>query len=170
MAEKQAGELSLRIGLTLGQLQSDFLAADKTKILEVQERSLTQLFEMQRDKLTLATKAYREYTDSKGANATVTKNLETAMERERLAVARLEAQLKSLSTQKISLDTTQIQENISRPNSNIQNVKIKAEIDTSKLQGATAAFDAQKIHISDLTKELESVEEDDENHEDCEEQ
>ena len=35
MAEKQAGELSLRIGLTLGQLQSDFLAADKTKILEV---------------------------------------------------------------------------------------------------------------------------------------
>ena len=105
--------------------------------------------------MTLATKAYREYTDSKGANATVTKNLETAMERERLAVARLEAQLKSLSTQKISLDTTQIQENISRPNSNIQNVKIKAEIDTSKLQGATAAFDAQKIHISDVTKELE---------------
>ena len=84
MADKQAGGLSLSIGLTLGQLQSDFLAAeqtikqgmsalnrqqnivklrmeadvtgldavaDKTKILEVQERGLTQLLTMQVDRL-----------------------------------------------------------------------------------------------------------------------
>ena len=30
MAEKQAGGLSLRTGLTLGQLQSDFLATKQT--------------------------------------------------------------------------------------------------------------------------------------------
>ena len=188
MAEKQAGGLSLRIGLTLSQLQSDFLAAeqtvrqgiaalnrqqnivklkmqtdlsgldaaaDKTKILEVQERSLTQLLEMQRDKLTLATKAYMEYVNSKGANSTVAKNLETAMERERLAVAHLESQLKSLSAQKISLDTTQLQEKIAKINAKINNVKLKAEIDTSQLSGATAAFDAQKIHIAAVTKEIE---------------
>ena len=130
MAEKQAGGLSLRIGLTLSQLQSDFLTAEQTikqgmatlnrqqnliklrmeadtagldqvkdasKILEIQERSLTQLIEMQRDRLTLASKAYQDYSSSKNANAAVSKNLETAMERERLALARLEAQLKNLS-------------------------------------------------------------------------
>ena len=188
MAEKQAGGLSLRIGLTLSQLQSDFLAAeqtvkqgiaalnrqqnlvrirmetetagldavvDKTKILEIQERSLTQLLNMQRDKLILATAAYQDYANSKNANETVAKKLETAMERERLAVARLEAQLKSLSAQKISVDTSQLQEKISQLNSRIQHIRIQTDIDVSKLQGANAAFDAQKVHIAAVTKELE---------------
>lgn len=188
MAEKQAGGLSLRIGLTLSQLQSDFLAAeqtvrqgiaalnrqqnivklkmetdvtgldaiaDKTKILEVQERGLTQLLEMQRDKLKLATVAYQDYANSKNANQAVTKNLEAAMERERLAVARLEAQLKSLSAQKVSIDTTHLQENISKLNSQIQHIKIKAEIDTTKLQDTGSVFDRQKVQIAAVTKELE---------------
>lgn len=188
MAEKQVGGLSLRIGLTLSQLQSDFLAAeqtikqgmaslnrqqnivklkmetdvtgldavaDKTKILEVQERGLTQLLEMQRDRLTLATKAYQEYANTKGANETVAKKLETSMERERLAVARLEAQLKSLAAQKVSLDTSQLQDNIAKLNARIQNIKISAEIDTSKLKDAGRVFDAQKTHVAALTQELE---------------
>lgn len=188
MAEKQAGGLSLRIGLTLNQLQSDFLAAeqtvkqgmaalnrqqnliriktetdlagldalaDKTKIIEVQERALTQLLDMQRDKLTLATKAYQDYASSKNANEVVAKKLETAMERERLAVAKLEAQLKNLSAQKVTIDTSRLQESIAKINSKIQHIKIQAEIDTSKLSGANAAFDAQKIHIAAVTKELE---------------
>ncbi|MBO7382685.1 MAG: hypothetical protein J6U03_04870, partial [Muribaculaceae bacterium] len=188
MADKPAGGLSLRIGLMLSELQSDFLAAeqtvkqgiaalnrqqnivklkmvtditgldsvtDKTKILEVQEQSLTQLLEMQRDKLKLATAAYQESAQSKGVNATATKNLETAMERERLAVARLEAQLKELSAQKISMDITQLQDSISKINAKIQHVKLTAEIDTSKLKDAGSVFDTQKIHVAALTKELE---------------
>ena len=188
MAEKQAGGLSLRIGLTLSQLQSDFLAAeqtvkqgiaalnrqqnlvklrmeadtagldvvvDKTRILEIQERSLTQLLEMQRDKLTLATKAYQEYANSKNANEVVAKKLETSMERERLAVVRLEAQLKSLSAQKVSIDTSQLQNKISQLDGKIKNVRLKAEIDVSQLKEAGNIFDAQKVHISAVTKELE---------------
>lgn len=188
MADKQAGGLSLRIGLTLSQLQSDFLAAeqtvkqgiaainrqqniiklrteadlagldavaDKTKIIEVQERSLTQLLDLQRDKLKLATAAYQDVAQSKGANSAAAKQLEASMERERIAVARLEAQLKSLSAQKISVDTSHLQDTISKLNARIQHIKIKAEIDTSKLQGANAAFDAQKIHIAAVTKEIE---------------
>ena len=187
MAEKQGG-LSLRIGLTLSQLQSDFLAAeqtvkqgiatlnrqqnlvkirmeaetvgldaavDKTKILEIQERSLMQLLEMQRDKLTLATAAYKDFAASKGADNVGTKKLEAAMERERLAVARLEAELKNLAAQKISLNTTQLQSNIAQITAQIQQVRIKAEFDTSQLSGAAAAFDAQKIHIAAVTRELE---------------
>ena len=133
MAEKQAGGLAIRIGLMLGQLQSDFLTAeqtikqglanlnrqqnivklrmetdlagldaatDKAKILEIREKSLTQILTMQRDRLTLATQAFQEYANGKNVNAVVSQRLETAMERERLSVARLEAELKSLASQK----------------------------------------------------------------------
>ena len=188
MPEKHAGGLNLRIGLTLSQLQSDFLTAeqtvrqgvaalnrqqnlvklrmdtditgldaviDKTKILEVQERGLTQLLDMQRDKLALVTAAYRDWAASKGANDVGSKKLEASMERERLAVVRLEAELKNLAAQKISLDTSRLQDNISRITAQIQHVRIKAEFDTSALSGANAAFDAQKIHIAAVTRELE---------------
>ena len=188
MAEKNAGGLYISIGLTLSQLQADFLAAeqtiksgiaqlnrqqnliklkmetdvtgldsvaDKTKILEVQEKSLTQLLSLQRDKLKLAETAYQDVANSKGANSAAAKSLEAAMERERLAVARLEAQLKSLSAQKISIDTAGLQSNIDRITAQIKNVRLKAELDTSQLTGANAAFDAQKIHIAAVTKELD---------------
>lgn len=192
MADKKAGGLYLSIGLTLSQLQSDFLAAEQTvkqgisalnrqqnliklrmeadtagldrakdaaKILEIQEQSLTQVLQMQRDKLTLATKAYQDVAQSKGANSAAAKQLETSMERERLAVARLEAQLKSLSEQKIAINSTklqtQLQDNISKLNAKVQHVKIQAELDTSKFKSAGNVFDAQKIQIAAVTKEIE---------------
>ena len=176
MAEKKAGGLSLRIGLTLSQLQSDFLAAeqtvkqgiaalnrqsnivrlkmetditgldrvkDATKIIEIQERGLNQLLEMQRDKLTLATKAYQEYSTSKNANAVATKKLETVMERERLAVARLEAELKNLSSQKVTPQP------VNSLLSGYQNIKgnvtgTLSELSNafSQLQGATSSADS----------------------------
>ena len=188
MAEKQAGGLSLRIGLTLSQLQSDFLQAeqtvrqgiaalnrqqnivrlrmetdvagldsfaDKTKIIEVREQALNQLLGMQRDRLTLATKAFQDYSNSEKAHEAESKRLETAMERERLAVARLESELKNLSAQKVSIDVSGLQSNIDKISARIQNIRLKAEVDTSQLQGANTAFDAQKIHIAAVTKELE---------------
>ena len=188
MAEKQAGGLSLRIGIALSELQSDFLQAeqtvrqgiaalnrqqnvvrlrmetdvagldsfaDKTKIIEVREQALSQLLEMQRDRLTLATKAFQDYTSGKNANATESKKLETAMERERLAVARLESELKNLSAQKVSIDTSNLQSNIEKISARIQNIRLKAEIDVSQLQSANRAFDAQKTYVAALTNELE---------------
>lgn len=184
MADKQAGGLSLRIGLTLSQLQSDFLAAeqtvkqgiaainrqqniiklrmeadtagldavaDKTKIIEVQERSLTQLLDLQRDKLKLATAAYQDVAQSKGANSTAAKQLETSMERERLAVARLEAQLKSLSAQKISPEANvadvsnaigKLEEKLEHLNRNSEIIRIRAQVD---MEGLDKTADAEKI-------------------------
>ena len=199
MAEKQAGGLGIRIGLTLSQLQSDFLAAeqtvrqgmtalnrqqnlvrikmdtdtvgldsitDKAKILEIQERGLNQILTMQRDKLTLATKAYQEYAASKNANATIAKNLETAMERERLAVARFEAQLKALQNQRTDINLqirtdsirqaeNQIHENIAQINARIESIRVKTEIDTSKLGMTASEFDRAKAHVQGLNRELE---------------
>lgn len=192
MAEKKAGGLYLSIGLTLSQLQSDFLAAeqtiksgiaqlnrqqnlirlrmeadtagldrvkDATKFLETQERGLNQLLDLQRDKLKLATAAYQDVAKSKGANSAAAKQLETSMERERVAVARLEAQLKSLSAQKISINTSQLQatisENIARINAKIEHIKVKTDIDVSKLGAAASEFDKAKAHVQGLNRELD---------------
>ena len=129
--------------------------ADKSKILAIQEQALTQILEMQRDKLKLATAAYQDLANSKNANSAAVQNSQAAMERERLAVARLEAQLKSLSGQKLFIDTTQLQESIAKINAKIQHIRITAEIDTSKLKSAGSVFDEQKAHVNALTKELE---------------
>ena len=126
---------------------------DKTRLLEVQEQSLTRQLELQRDKLALVSAAYQEAAKNK--NTAATQKLETSMERERLAVARLEAELKKLSTQRISFDTAGLQDSIAKLNSRIKNIRIQAEIDTSKLQNAGSIFDAQKVHISAVTRELE---------------
>ena len=105
------------------------VATDKAKIFEVQERSLNQLLEMQRDRLKLATLAFQDYVSGKNVNKVASKNLETAMERERLAVAKLEEQLKHLQAQKVSLDTSNLQSNIDKITAQIGNIRIKAEID-----------------------------------------
>lgn len=197
MAEKHAGGLYMSIGLTLNQLQSDFLAAeqtvkqgvaainrqqnivklrmeadtagldavtDKTKILDVQERSLTQLLDLQRDKLKLTQAAYRDVANSKGANSTAAKNLEAAVERERLAVARLETQLKSLARQKISpeanvadvsnaIDT--LEEKLERLNRGGEIVRIRAQVE---MEGLDKVADAEKIlatRNSSLNQQIE---------------
>ncbi len=184
MAEKHAGGLYMSIGLTLNQLQSDFLAAeqtvkqgvaainrqqnivklrmeadtagldavaDKTKILDVQERSLTQLLDLQRDKLKLTQAAYQDVAQSKGANSTAAKNLEAAVERERLAVARLETQLKSLARQKITPEANvadvsnaieTLEEKLERLNQSGEIVRIRAQVE---MEGLDKVADAGKI-------------------------
>lgn len=184
MAEKHAGGLYMSIGLTLNQLQSDFLAAeqtvkqgvaainrqqnivklrmeadtagldavaDKTKILDVQERSLTQLLDLQRDKLKLTQAAYQDVAQSKGANSTAAKNLEAAVERERLAVARLETQLKSLARQKITPEANvadvsnaieTLEEKLERLNQSGEIVRVRAQVE---MEGLDKVADAGKI-------------------------
>lgn len=110
---------------------------------------------MQKDRLTLATKAFQEYASKKNANASESQKLEAAMERERLAVVRLESELRNLSSQKVSLDTSNLQSNIDKITAKIGNIRIKAEIDTAKLQGSDKIFETQKIQVAALTKELE---------------
>lgn len=128
---------------------------DSAKILEIQEKALNQQLALSKDKLAILEAVYKQVSSNANATSMAVQRAEQAFQKQRLEVAQLEAQLKSLSTQKISLDTTHLQDSIAKLNSKIQHIKIQADIDVSKLQGANAAFDAQKIHISAVTRELE---------------
>lgn len=140
-------------------VEADTAALDRVKdavqIFEIQERGLNQQLSLSRDKLAILEAAYRQVANNSNSTALAVQRAEQAFQKQRIEVARLEAQLKSLSAQKISFDTSQLQEKISQINSRIQHVRIQADIDVSKLQGANAAFDAQKIHIAAVTREIE---------------
>lgn len=140
-------------------VEADVVALDRVKdaakILEIQERGLNQQLSLSRDKLAILEAAYKQVASNSNSTALAVQNAEKAFLREKVVVGQLEAQLKSLSAQRITIDTSQLQEKISQLNSRIQHVRIQADIDVSKLQGANAAFDAQKVHIAAVTRELE---------------
>ncbi|MBR0103713.1 MAG: hypothetical protein IJQ01_09480 [Selenomonadaceae bacterium] len=149
---REKNTIKLRVEADIAALDR---VTDASKILEIQERGLNQQLSLSRDKLAILEAAYRQVAANKNSTAMAVQRAEQAFLREKEAVAKLEQQLKSLSAQKISFDTSQLQEKISQLNSRIQHIRIKADIDVSKLQGANAAFDAQKVHIAAVTSELE---------------
>lgn len=149
---RQQNSIKLRVAADVAGLDA---FADKSKILETQERGLNQQLALAKDKLAILDAAYRQVANNQNSSAMAVQRAEQAYQKARLEVANLEQALKSLSAQRITLDTSQLQDNISKLNARIQHVKIQADIDTGKLQGANAAFDAQKIHIAAVTKELE---------------
>lgn len=128
---------------------------DSTQILEIQERGLNQQLTLAKDKLSILEAAYQQVANNQNSSAIAVQNAEKAWQNARLEVGKLEQALKSLAAQKVSIDTTQLQENISKLNAKIQHVKINAEIDTSKLKDAGNVFEAQKVHVAALTKELD---------------
>lgn len=128
---------------------------DSTQILEIQERGLNQQLTLAKDKLSILEAAYQQVANNQNSSAIAVQNAEKAWQNARLEVGKLEQALKSLAAQKVSIDTTQLQENIAKLNAKIQHVKITAEIDTSKLKNSAFVFEQQKVHVAALNKELE---------------
>lgn len=122
-------------------------AKDKAKILEIQEKALTQQIDMQRQRISLAEAAYKDFCQRKGETSTAAKNAATALEKERLAMARLEAQLKSVSQQK--LPTPQVDNRLLSGYTGLKNSIGDVTGKLAELRSATASTD------SAITKSLE---------------
>lgn len=69
-------------------------AKDKTKILELQEQSLSKQMDIQRQKVELTSAAYRDMVAAKGADSAASNKLETRLLSERRAYSSLEAQMR----------------------------------------------------------------------------
>ena len=153
------GRLNRERNLIKIRMQADIsgldTATDAAKIFEIQEKSLNAQLTVSKDRLAILEAAYKQVAANQNSTAYAINQAEQQWQRERIAVGNLEAALKALAAQKVSLDTTRIQDSISKLNAQIKNIRIKAEFDTSALTGANAAFDAQKIHIAAVTREIE---------------
>ena len=93
--------IQLRAQIELNGLEE---AADSTEGLRIQQEALARQIEVQRSKISLVNAAYQEMAATQGENAEVTQQLLLQLEREHLALSKLESQTRSLNEQqKIAL-------------------------------------------------------------------
>lgn len=130
--------LYLELGLDISQLESDFLAADRTvqqnlnrirnentlirlrtqveingldeasdatRILELREQALNRQMELQRDRIRLTAAALQELTNRRGEDSEETQRMAIRLERERLALQRLEEQLNQVNEARENLNS-----------------------------------------------------------------
>ena len=194
------GNLSIRIGLSLNELASDFIAAEKSinenmarlareqqiiklrteidlaglnpskdaqKILEIQIKALNQQIASQKDRLKLAEAGLRDTALKTGELSTQTQRATIAFEREKLALANLEEQLRNISNQKIQINSDTLNAqflNIQNTiNSHIANmnqknaiIKMKADFDLTGLDKAKDASKILEIQYRSLNQQIKN--------------
>ena len=129
MAES-VGSLYIRLGLSLSELETDFITAERTvsenirrlnreaelirirseveiagldetadaeRILQIRTDALNQRMAIQRDRVNLLTAELRSLTEAHGENSAVVQRATIRLERERLALANLERELRGLN-------------------------------------------------------------------------
>lgn len=142
------GELFVTLGLNLSDLESDFIAADRTvsqnmarlrresnliqlraeveignldeaadatQILTIRENALNEQMQIQRDRIRIAEAAYQRLLDTRGADVAETQRAAAALERERLALQRLQRSMDDLheSSSGVNQDTSDLLETFS---------------------------------------------------------
>lgn len=112
--------IELRAQVEIGGLDA---VADAEKIFETQINSLNQKIQIQSDKVKLVEAAFQQLTNSQGASATATQNMEMRLNRETLALQKLQTQLQQLqaSLQKVQTSTATTAATIDNAGKNFSN-------------------------------------------------
>lgn len=74
---------------------------DKTKIMEIQERTLTQQIKLQEDRIKIVNAEYEKMANEKGKNASATQRLESNLLREQQSLVRLQNALQAVNNTKV---------------------------------------------------------------------
>lgn len=153
--EQEKSLIKIRADIDIAGLDE---TADKAKILDIQEKALTDTLDIQRQKLQAAANAYELVAESQGVQAAASKKIELAMEKERLKVVQLEKDLEKLKQSATGIDTT-VKVNVD--DSEIDNIKIdapkvdiKADVDTSQIEkGLSKAETSIKASVDKLSRQ-----------------
>ncbi len=101
---RESNLIQLRAEVEIGNLDA---TADATQILEIRQRALNQQMQIQRDRIRLTEAAFRDLTNTRGADAAETQRMEARLERERLGLQRLQQQLNQVTAAQENLNETQ---------------------------------------------------------------
>lgn len=153
--EREKSLIKIRADIDIAGLDE---TADKAKILDIQEKALTDTLDIQRQKLQAAANAYESVAESQGVQAATSKKIELAMEKERLKVVQLEKDLEKLKQSSATIDTT-VKVNVD--DSEIDNIKIdapkvdiKADVDTSQIEKSVSkAENSIKASVDKLSRQ-----------------
>lgn len=78
---------------------------DKTKIMEIQEKTLTQQIKLQEDRVKIINAEYEKMAQEKGKNASATQRLESSLLREQQSLVRLQQSLQAVNNTKVEPKT-----------------------------------------------------------------
>lgn len=91
--QRESNLIQLRAEVEIGNLDE---TADALQILTIRENALNQQMQIQRDRIRIAEAAYQNLNQTRGAGAAETQRAEQALQRERLALQRLQRSLDDL--------------------------------------------------------------------------
>lgn len=149
--EREKSLVKIRADIDIAGLDA---TADKTKILEIQEKALNDTLDLQRQKLQAASAAYNLIADSQGKQAAASQKLELTMEKERLKVVQLEKELEKLerSATDVEVDIKVDDSGIDIPKIEVPDVEIKVDTSGAKTEIRNAGKTI-KSEIDKLSRE-----------------
>lgn len=163
----EASKVKIQMDTDLSKLDGLGNELDKIK---VKYDAINQQLDLQRQKEEILQAVLKDAQKNTGANSGATRKAENDLLRQQKTIAETEASLRKLEQARIAAQGTiqlnvdgekvktalnNIQDSITRTNAKIQNIRLKAEIDISSLQGVNSALEAEKISARALNQELE---------------
>lgn len=143
-------------------------AINQTQILEARQRTLNQQLSAQRDRVRLTEAAYRQLANTQGAASAAAQDMESRLQREQLALQRLQQQLERVSTAQSELaavnataaqtslvDAGQsLQENLSRLGRERDLADLRAQVEIGGLDEATNQVQILETRQRSLNQQL----------------
>lgn len=157
----KVNKLQLKMETDLSKLEGVGSELDKIK---VKQEAINKQLDAQRQKEQILAAVLKDAQKNSGIGSGATEKAEKDLLKQQRLIAQMEAELRKLGkaqTVNVKLQVAdaqtaeqKIQDSIARMNAKIQNIRVKAEMDTSALKAGTAEIDKQKIAVNALNKEL----------------
>lgn len=143
-------------------------ATQQVQILATRQRSLNEQLDIQRARVRLVEEAHRQLTSTQGAGAAATRNMESRLQREQLALQGLQQQLQrvteaqtelstvsSLAGQDSLVDVNQsVQQNLNRLGRELNLTDLRAQVEIGGLDEATNQTQILSIRQRSLNTQL----------------
>ena len=157
----KVNKLQLKMETDLSRLEGVGSELDKIK---VKQEAINKQLDAQRQKEQILAAVLKDAQKNSGIGSGAAEKAEKDLLKQQRLIAQMEAELRKLGKAQavnvhlkvadVQTAEQKIQDSIARMNAKIQNIRVKAEMDTSNLKAGTAEIDKQKLAVNALNKEL----------------
>ena len=127
---------------------------DATKILEIQEKALNQQLALTKDRMNILEAAYKQVASNANSTSVAVNKAEQAFLREKIAVAQLEQQLKSLASQKTPVTTSGLLGGYNNIKGNVSGKISELAGAFDKLRNATGSADGAVTAVLSVIEKI----------------
>lgn len=162
----KANKIQLKMDTDVSKLEGVGTELDK---LKVKHEAINRQLDVQRQKEQILAAVLRDAQKNSGVSSGTADKAEKDLLKQQRLIAQTEAEVRRLQkamreasgkikievqTKRVREAERNIQDSIARMNAKIQNIRLKAEIDTSSMKGANAEIEKQRANLNALNREL----------------